>query len=304
MKSLVFSLTLFLASFAQAPAIRLAPAPEVLKPDDPAPAVVEAPLEDPELKNLEWNRYVSKNFVILSIDNQKGKELAETIEGLKSKSLSRWGFPDVTFSKECRIFAVPSYNLLKKLFNITAPRAQLRKDVNVLWVVLDDQLEKSVSPFLSQVALAEYETAQKTTLPFWFKRGAFGLSAVPADIRQELKNFEETARKEQFVHTAEQMLVGTEEEYNKQSAENKKIYDRQALCLCLLLRKEFGEVKLQGFLRILSRNKPDVSVAVVYGFKDLASFDKNYIRFMKDLTGDVTQNETPDSYLTITPVSK
>lgn len=304
MKSLVLSLTLFLAPFAQTPAIRLAPAPEVIRPDDPSPAVVEAPLEDPELKNLEWNRYVSKNFVVLSIDNEKGKQLSEAIEGLKSKALNRWGFPDVTFSKECRIFAVPSYNLLKKLFNITAPRVQLRKDVNVLWVVLDDQLDKSVAPFLSQVAFAEYETAQKTALPFWFKRGAFGLSGVVGDIRQDLKNFEETARKEQFTYTVEQMLVSTEDEYNKQSAENKKVYDRQAQCLCLLLRKEFGEVKLQGFLRILSRNKPDVSVAVVLGFKDLPSLDKNYIRFMKDLTADVVGNQTPDSYLTITPVQK
>ena len=268
------------------------------------PSVVEAPVEDPELKNLEWNRYVTKNFTILSIDNERGKLLAENIEFLKTSSLVRWGFPDVTFTKECRIFCVPSYSLLKKFFNINAVRVQNRKDLNVIWFVLDDKPTKSLLPLITQVSLGEYEIAHKTILPFWFKRGAYILNGAPADIRQELTSFNEIARKEQFTHTAEQMLVSTEEEYNKQSAENKKIYDEQAICLCLLLRKEFGEVKLQGFLRILSRNKPDVALAVVYFFKDLASFDKSYVRYMKDLCSDIVRNETPDSYLTITPVQK
>ena len=43
------------------------------------PSIVEAPLEDPELKDLEWNRYVTKNFTILSIDNERGTLLAENI---------------------------------------------------------------------------------------------------------------------------------------------------------------------------------------------------------------------------------
>jgi len=268
------------------------------------PSVIEAPLEDPELKNLEWNRYVTKNFTILSIDNERGKLLAENIEAMKASALVRWGFPDVTFTKECRVFCVPSYSLLKKFFNINSGRVQSRKDLNVIWFVLDDKPSKAILPLITQIALNEYEIAQKTILPFWFKRGAFILNGPVADIRQELTNFNDIARKEQFTHTAEQMLVSTEEEYNKQSAENKKIYDEQAVCLCLLLRKEFGEVKLQGFLRILSRNKPDIAIAVVYFFKDLASLDKSYVRFMKDLSADIVRNETPDSYLIITPVQK
>ena len=92
----------------------------------PSPVFVSPPIEvvDPEIKSLEWNRYVTKNFTILSIDNQKGKQLAETIDSLKSLSLTKWGFPDVKFTKECRVFCVPNYNLLKKLFNLNASKVQ------------------------------------------------------------------------------------------------------------------------------------------------------------------------------------
>lgn len=274
------------------------------KADDSAPSITEAPLDDPELKNLEWNRYVTKNFVILSIDNEKGKKLAEEIDQYKKSALTRWGFPDVQFSKECRVFCVPSSSLLKKLFNLTGPKVQLRKDLNAIWLVLDEKSEKGIIPYVTQVALAELEAAEKTALPFWFKRGAIVLNGSVDDVRSSLRVFNDSARKEQFTHTAEQMFVSTEEEYNKQGAENKKVYDTQAACLCLLLRKEFGEAKLQGLLRILSRNKPDVSLETVYGFKDLADFENSYVAFMKDLCADVARNKTPDAYLTITPVKK
>ena len=60
----------------------------------------------------------------------------------------------------------------------------------------------------------------------------------------------DVARKEQFTHSAEQVFSTTDDEYNKQTNENKNLFDQQSACLCLMLRKEFGEVKLQGFLRL------------------------------------------------------
>lgn len=274
------------------------------KADDPMPSITEAPLDDPELKNLQWNRYVSKNFVILSIDDEKGKKFADNIELYKKLALTRWGFPDVQFSRECRVFCVPSYSLLKKLFNLSSSRAQDRKDLNAIWLVLDDAPENSAMPFITQVALGELEIAEKTVLPFWFKRGAMVLNASADSVRTAFASQSVVVRKEQFSHTAEQLLVSTEEEYNKQSAESKKLYDVQAAGLCLLLRKEFGEAKLQGFLRILSRNKPDVAVETVYGFKDLTEFGNSYMTFMKELCLDIVYNKTPNAYLTITPAKK
>jgi hypothetical protein len=268
----------------------------------PIPANAEAPVDDPELKNLEWNRFVTKNFTVMSIDLEKGKWLSENIDDIKTSLLTRWGFPDVKFEKECRVFCVPNHGLLKKLFNLSASKSQLRKDINVLWVVLDDKPEKNIYPQLVSVAISEYETAQKTTIPYWFKRGACFLSMSVSEVRQSLKDFNEIAKKEQFTHSADQIFTSTEEEYNKQNSDNKKIYDQQAACLCLMLRKEFGEAKLQGFLRLQSKNKPEIVLGLVYGFKSFSDFDKKYIEYMKDLCDDISDNKTPDFYFEIVPV--
>jgi len=256
------------------------------------PSEVSAPL-------MEWNRYVGKNFTIMSIDNEKGKELVNDLENLKKSALTRWGFPDVKFTKECRVFVVPDYDLLKKLFNLNVGKVQLRKELNVIWCVGDDKPNKSILPYLTQVCLYEYETVESTTLPVWFKRGCITLSTSVPDVRETLKPFNEIARKEQFNHSAEQMFTFTEEDYNKQTTENKKVFDQQAALLCLMLRKEFGQFKLQGFLRLQARNKPEDVLQLVYGFKSFSQFDKQYVRFMKELCADIADDHTPDSYLEI-----
>ena len=266
------------------------------------PAANPVEVIDPQIKSLEWNRYVSKNFTILSIDNQKGKEYTETLESLKTSALTRWGFPDVKFSKECRVFVVPDYELLKKLFNLNVGKCQLRKELNVIWCVGDDKPNKSVLPYVTQVCLAEYETVQATTLPLWFKRGAVFLNNTVADVREGLKSFNEVARKEQFTHSADQMFTATDEDYNKQTAENKKLFDQQAALLCLMMRKEFGQFKLQGYLRLQAKNKPEDVLQMIYGFKSFNQFDRQYVRFMKDLCADLVDNHTPDSYLEVTSV--
>jgi hypothetical protein len=270
----------------------------------PSPVFVSPPIEvvDPEIKSLEWNRYVTKNFTILSIDNQKGKQLAETIDSLKSLSLTKWGFPDVKFTKECRVFCVPNYNLLKKLFNLNASKVQFRKDLNVIWCVVDDKMNKNLLSSITQVSLLEYETVWSTTLPVWFKRGCINLNNSVVDVKQSLKSFNDIARKEQFTHSADQIFTTTEDDYNKQSSENKRIFDQQSMCLCLMLRKEFGEVKLQGFLRLQAKNKPEDILNLVYGFKSYSQFDRQYVTFMKDLCADVSDDETPDSYLDVAAV--
>lgn len=262
---------------------------------------VSQPIEvvDSQIKNLEWNRYVSKNFVILSINNEKGRELVDSLESMKTSALTRWGFPDVKFTKECRVFVVPDYDLLKKLFNLNIGKVQLRKELNVIWCVGDDNQDKTILPLLTQVCLSEYESAESVVLPLWFKRGCISLNNSISDIRENLKTYNDIARKEQFMYSVDQMFSFTDDDYNKQTTENRRLFDTQASCLCLLLRKEFGQLKMQGLLRLSSRNKIEDLLKLLYGFKTVSQFDKSYVRFMKDLCADVADNQTPDSYLQI-----
>jgi hypothetical protein len=267
----------------------------------PATTAIDVVADDPEIKNLEWNRYVTNNFTILSIDDKKGKEISENIESIKASALIRWGFPDVKFNKECRVFCVPNYSLLKKLFNINTGKVQLRKEINVIWCIGDDKPSRSLLPFVTQVCLSEYETSKSTVLPFWFKRGCIAINNSIPDVKDLLKSFNDVARKEQFTYSSEQMFTVVEDDYNKQNTESKKIFDQQAACLCLMLRKEFGEAKLQGFIRLQIKNKPEDVLRLIYGFSSFSNFDKQYVRYMKDLCSDIVDEKTPDSYLEIKP---
>lgn len=256
---------------------------------------------DSEFKNLQWNRYTSKNFVILSIDNAQGKWLNENIEEIKDWCLSRWGFPQVTFSKECRVFCVPNKNMLKKLFSIEEPKFEIRKDINVIWLVLDEKPLSVIPSQLTNICISEFESSN-VKLGFWFKRGISKLNSNLPNIKQDILEFNTYLRKNSPIYYSEQVLTMSEADYQKESVENKRVYDQEAMILCLLLRKEFGEAKLQGFLRLTSGNDSQDVLKVVYGFEGYRKFDKQYIRFMKDLTSEVSNNRTPDSYLDVKAV--
>ncbi len=278
--------------------------PEHLKAQDSNlvyPAGTNLPV-DPEFKNLEWNRYKTDNFVIMSIDNAQGKWLNDNIDKIRSWCLTRWGFPEFKFNKECRIFCVPNKDLLKKLFNLDQSKVEIRKDVNVIWIVLDDKPSRTIPPPLTQVCIAEFESKHNVKIGWWFKRGASILNGAIPDIKQTISGLNDVLKKDQPIYVSEKMFTMTEDDYLKESLENRKIFDQEATALCIMLRKEFGEAKLQGFLRISSSNNPQDVMKVVYGFNNFAQFDKQYIRFMRDLTFDVLNNKTPDSYLEIKPV--
>lgn len=250
--------------------------------------------------DLKWNRYKTENFAILSIDNDQGKYLSENIEKIKSWCLIRWGFPDAKFTKECRIFCAPDKATLQKLFSISESKFEIRKDLNIIWLSLDENPTKVIPPCLTQIVLTEFELKHKVNIGWWFKRGSAILNGAIPDIKNNFSNLFEIIKKDQPLFVSEKMFTMTEAEYNQQNLENRKTFDCQAVAMCILLRKEFGEAKLQGFLRICSKNNSKEVLHVVYNFDGYSHFDKQYIRFMKDLTANI--NIAPDAYLEIKPV--
>jgi hypothetical protein len=77
------------------------------------------------------------------------------------------------------------------------------------------------------------------------------------------------------------------------------LYDQSALVFCLLLRKEFGQDAVHWFLKKSSDAGPEAALKEVLGFDGYATFDRTFKRYMLDLTKDVQDQKTPDSYLQI-----
>ena len=267
---------------------------EIVYPFDAIPV---ASSTDLDIKNLEWNRYTAGNIVVLSIDNNQGKWLWENIQKIRSWCLNRWGFPESDFSKECRIFCVPNKELLKKLFNLEKSKLEFREDISVLWLVIDDKPIKTLSPFLSRVCFKDFEEKNGVDLGWWFKCGASQLNGDIVDIKKNISSIEGN------VFDAEKILTMKEEDYMKESTEKRIAFNREAIALCVMLRKEFGEAKLQGFLRLANINNYKDVLKIVYGFDGYEEFSVQYSRFIKDLISDLLENKTPDSYLKIVPVN-
>ena len=253
-----------------------------------------------EFKDLTWNRYTTENFVIVSIDDKQGKWLSENIEKIKSWCLVRWGFPDLKFSKECRIFVVPNKILFKKLFNIEQSKYEIREELTVIWLVLDEKPTIVIPSLITNIALYEFDTKYQVSTPLWFKNGSSQLNSNVLTIHKNIEKFAESFKRDDPIFTCENIFIMTEESYK--SEDNKLLFDQQSMILCLMLRKEFGEAKLQGFLRIINNNNIQDVLRVVYGFDGYEHFDKQYYLFMKELSEDIVENKTPNSYLEIKPV--
>jgi len=268
----------------------------------------EAPT-DPALKDLVWNRYTSKNFVIMSIDNAQGKWMGDNLDNIKTWCVERWGFPDFQFTKECRVFCVPNKVLFKKLFNLEESKVEVRRkggaiEITAMWLVLDDKPARVVPKQLSKICFAEFEQRHNVILPFFAKNGMALLNGTIPDIRTDIIYLGEHIQKDQSIFISEKMFSMTEDEYEKSSVENKRIFDCQSVALCLLLRKEFGEAKMQGFLRMCARNNSKDVLLVIYGFNSYSQFDQSYLRYMKDLYREVFTSKTPDAYLEIKPAKR
>ncbi len=273
---------------------------------EPSAATTAAP-SDPELKDLRWNRWTTNNFTILSIDSNQGEWLYKNIEQVKTWGLTRWGFPDFKYTAECRIMCVPNKTLMKKLFNIEEsmfePRYKDGKlEMTVLWLVLDDVPRNTIPQYVTEASFYQYEAATNTKLNMFACRGMALLNSPTSFVRNQLGQLSNYLAKDEKMYFSEALMTMTRDTYKKESVENQKLFDTEVMALCLLLRKEFGEAKLQGFLRLASRNGTEQALRTVYGFSGYQHFDNSFRRYMKDLSSDILQSRTPDSYLDIHPV--
>lgn len=288
MRILILLLAVFFASNAQAN--------EFLSIDPPE-------LNDPELKGMHWNRWVSGKFTVLSIDDNAGKNLALASNSIKSEILSKWNFADFEFKHECRIFCVPNKSILKKLFGRTENTFEnwlnTEEKVLAIWLVLPENSDYRESyPCFAKAIFSEYESIGNVSLGHWFVNGASSLCDNPVDIKERLSLLPLKIQDGE-IFFSKTIFEMNSEKYSQLPKETKLLYDAEAMALCLMLRQEFGYVKLNSFLKNSIEDNYDSIFPKVYGFKDCKDFDSKFSVYLKDLSRCYKEDRIPDTYLTI-----
>jgi hypothetical protein len=251
---------------------------------------------------LEWNKYdLSETVHVLALDQKQGQYLHVNLMKVKTWSLERWGFPDVPISSETRIFCVPEKAQLKTLFKLDQSAVEYRKDdkkrnYTVAWLLCDDKPNRVVVGVMTDIALTEYERTVGVKMPWWSRRGMSHLNLPLQDIRSEI------VAKNDTVFPVQSILEMTEEGYRKLSPEKQMAFDRQSSILLLLVRREYGQIRMLEMLHY--QGKPADFVTGVLGFRGFDHFNATYARYTSDLVKDVLAGKTPDSYLDIKAVKK
>ena len=263
-------------------------------------------ITDPSIEGKVWNRWTSKNFVVCSIDNKQAQYLHQHLELVKGWVLTRWGLYDIPFSSECRVIAVDDPVLYEKLFKIKESKVEIRRDeggkikMSVIFLLLSDKPSETVPVPLTEVCMAEFQQRYNTNFGWWAHRGMALLNGSLPQIRSNMTALAAPLQNNQPMYFSEGLLTMTEEAYMKETPERQRLFDQTAMAFCLLLRKEFGQNKFHWMLK-KTEAKGDGQVALkeVLGFEDYSHFDKTFKRYMTDITRDISQNKTPDSYLQV-----
>jgi hypothetical protein len=66
-----------------------------------------------------------------------------------------------------------------------------------------------------------------------------------------------------------------------------------------MIRKEFGQEKYLKFLQKTTEDAPEQAIKNVLMFGSYENFDRTFKRYMIDLSNEISEGKTPDSYLQI-----
>jgi hypothetical protein len=262
---------------------------------------------DPALQNLVWNRWETRNFIILSLDEKQGLWLYKNIERMKTWVFLRWGLPDFDFpqriySKEvgfepgCMILCVPNKEMMQKLWRKNKDHVETRKDIEgnitLNFAILDNQ---SISKPLTVMCLKELENKLKMQINPVFVRGMAALNETVPQIRNRIDFVGEQLQINNKLLFSKALLAMRDHNLLGIDERTEYLFDSQAAVFCLMLRKEFGGRKFTDFFMKATES----TLGEVYKFSGLDSFDRTFKRYMKNLSKDVKSGRTPDHYLQI-----
>jgi hypothetical protein len=251
---------------------------------------------DEDYKDLQWNRYVVDNFVVLSIDDKQGRWFFNNLKDIKNWCLSRWGISNYNLKQECRIMVVPNKKMLKRFFNLDENHIEFREkdgkvEIVAVWLCLEDenkgQIVDDIPRILSYIFFKDIILSKELNNKKFIEVGVPLLNQSVSTIKNSLKDINDFSL---------DFLEIDDKKYNALTEEEKKEYNNKSLLLCLMLKKEFGEF---NFLRLFFNNENSLdSINKIYGFNK-EEFSSSSKRYFLDIKNSIENNTISNRYLNI-----
>lgn len=265
----------------------------------------------------QWNRWTTENFSIHSIDDNKGQYLHDNLEKIKSWIVDRWGLNDFKFGKETiqteagpkefshvKLWCVNDDKTFLEFYGIKDSEVDVRRDdKNIIqtievFLLLNENFVKDVPIPLTEVVFTEFEQVHDFQMGFWAHRGMGLLNGTIPQIKEQLVDLSAKLTNDKVIFLSKELLNVKKSEYLAFDDAKKALFDQEAMVLCLLLRKEFGQDRFHYFL-YKSFKLPEETLKVVYEFENYDQFDASFFRYAVELTNDVKSGKTPNQYLNI-----
>jgi hypothetical protein len=258
-----------------------------------------------EIEGKVWNRWTTENFVVCSLDDRQAQYLHKHLEFVKAWAFSRWGLYDVNFAAECKLICVNDPDLFEKMFRIKKTKVEVRRDTNgrikesVIFLLVNDSPSRTVPVPLSEICIAEFAQKYDANFGWWAYRGVSLLNASIDQVKSDMNQLGPAVNGNQPIYFSKGLMEMTQAEYQKLDSVKKRLFDHSAMAFCLLVRKELGQDTFHRLLKKTSDNKGEAGIKEILNFESYDHFDRTFKRYMIDLTADMAQGKTPDSYLQI-----
>lgn len=237
------------------------------------------------IEGLVWNKWDTKNFIVLSLDKGQGLFVKNSIERVRLDFLDAWGLPSSDLPFQCKLICVPDKAMLRKLFSIDSPRFEAGRESEKNCAIWIDYDELDALPSLIAAMSASDRALDASPL---LGRGLTVLSESVDKTRSLVVDVGEVDSKSVFNMT--------KEKFASLPKKDQDLFDRQSALICLLLRKEFGRKK---FSKFVANSHGDSSIVSVFGFDGVEDFGRTLSRYSDNLSKDIKGGSAPDHYLTV-----
>lgn len=232
---------------------------------------VPSPNNKEQIKGMVWNKWETKNFIVLSIDFSFGNKLKSSIENDRKKFLESLSVKEKNLPVKCKIICVPNSDTLNKFFSLKHPKFEIRKDISgeigelAIWI--DQERFYLLKAMIAGVCFHDK--------PFFIREGVSALYCGPEFVYNSIVSSNSFPSCEIF------SLEDKEEEIDK--------YD--PVIICLFLRREFG---INLFSNIISESKNPISAC---GFENAELMQETIKRYWTNLKSDAESANIPYWYL-------